>query len=151
MLCFINAKLHRALLLLSQLCDSMDCNMPGLPVLHYLLEFAQVHIHWIDDAIQPSHPLSPSSFAFKLSQQQSFPMSQLFASGGQSTGVSASASVLPMSMQGWFSFGLTGLILLYMGSQEASLAPLEKASILQRSVFSMVQLSHPYMTTYLLI
>ena len=38
--------------------DPMDCSMPGLPVLHYLPEFAQVHIHWVGDAIQPSHPHS---------------------------------------------------------------------------------------------
>ena len=43
------------------LCDPMDCSTPGLPVLHYLPEFAQVHVHWVDNAIQPSHPLSPSS------------------------------------------------------------------------------------------
>ena len=37
--------------------DPMDCNTPGFPVLHYLSEFAQTHVHWVDDAIQPSHPL----------------------------------------------------------------------------------------------
>ena len=53
------------------LCDSMDCIMPGLPVLHYLPEFAQTHVHWISDAIQSSHPLlSPSPFAFNLSQHR---------------------------------------------------------------------------------
>ena len=51
--------------------DPMDCRMTGLPVLHYLLEFSQIHIHWINDAIQPSHPLSsPSPPAFNLSQYQ---------------------------------------------------------------------------------
>ena len=51
--------------------DSMDCSTPGLPVPHHLLKFAQVHIHWISDAIQPSHPLPLSSpFAFNLSQHQ---------------------------------------------------------------------------------
>ena len=75
----------------------MDCSTPGLPVPHHLLEFAQVHVHLISDAIQPSHPLPPSSpSAFNLSQDQSFPVSRLFASGG----ASASASVLPMSIQG---------------------------------------------------
>ena len=54
------------------LCDPMDCSVPGLSVPHYLLEFAQVHVHWISDAIQPSHPLSLSSpSAFNLSQYQS--------------------------------------------------------------------------------
>ena len=51
------------------LCDPMDCSMPGFPVLHSLLELAQTRVHWIDDAIQPSHPLSPASPpAFSLSQ-----------------------------------------------------------------------------------
>ena len=50
----------------------MDCSMPGVPVPQYLPEFAQVHIHWISDAIQPSHPLSPSSPAFNLSQHLTY-------------------------------------------------------------------------------
>ena len=53
------------------LCDPMDCSMPGFPVLHYLPEFAQIHVHWVGNAIQPSHPLSsPSSPTFNLSQHQ---------------------------------------------------------------------------------
>ena len=52
------------------LCDSMDCSMPGSPVPHYLLEPAQTHIHWVSDAIQPSHPLSSHSPAISLSQHQ---------------------------------------------------------------------------------
>ena len=49
----------------------MDCSMPGFPVLHYLLEFAQTHVYWVNDATQPSHPLSPPSPpAFNLSQHQ---------------------------------------------------------------------------------
>ena len=54
------------------LCEPMDCNTPGFPVLQYLPEFSQIHIHWICDAIQPSHLLSPSSSDFNLSQQQGF-------------------------------------------------------------------------------
>ena len=51
--------------------DPMHCSIPGFPVLHYLLGFAQTHVHWISDAIQPSHPLSsPSTPAFNLSQYQ---------------------------------------------------------------------------------
>ena len=42
-------------------CDPMDCSMPGSLFLHYLPEFAQIHVHWVGDAIQPSHPLLPSS------------------------------------------------------------------------------------------
>ena len=73
------------------LCDPMDRSTPGLPVHYQLQELAQTHIHWVSDAIQPSHPLSsPSPPAFNLSQHQSFPNSQFFAWGGQSIGVSAS-------------------------------------------------------------
>jgi len=50
----------------------MDCSTPGFPVIHYLLEFAQTHIHWISNAIQPSHSLSSPSPAFNLSQNQVF-------------------------------------------------------------------------------
>ena len=54
-----------------QLCDPKECSPPGSPVLHYLQEFAQIHVHWVSDAIQPSHPLPlPSPFAFSLSQNQ---------------------------------------------------------------------------------
>ena len=53
------------------LCDPMDCSTPGLPVLHYLPEFAQTHVHWVGDTIQPSHPLSPPfPPALNLSQHQ---------------------------------------------------------------------------------
>ena len=79
-------------------CDPMDCSIPGFPV-HNLPEFAQTHVHWVSDAIQSSHALFPPSPAFNLSWHQD-PMSQLFASRGQSIGASASASVLPI--QGWF-------------------------------------------------
>ena len=53
------------------LCDIMDCSMPGFPVLHYLREFAQTHVQWVDDAIPPSHPVSPLSLlALNVSQHQ---------------------------------------------------------------------------------
>ena len=52
------------------LCEPMDCSTPGFPVHHQLLECAQSHVHWVSDAIQPSHPLSPSSPAHNLSQHQ---------------------------------------------------------------------------------
>ena len=55
------------------LCDPMNCSIPGSPVLHYLPEFAQIHVHWIGDAIQPSHPLPPIfPFVFNLSEHQEF-------------------------------------------------------------------------------
>ena len=84
----------------STLCDPMNCSLPGLPVHHHLLEFTQTHIHQISDAIQQSHPLSsPFPPAPKPSQHQSIFQCQLFASGGQRTGISASASVLPKNIQ----------------------------------------------------
>ena len=78
------------------LCDPMNHSAPGLPVHHQLPEFTQTHVHRVGDAIQPSHPLSfPFSCPQSLPASESFPMSQLFAWGGQSTGGSALASFLP--------------------------------------------------------
>ena len=95
--------------------DSMDCSMPGFPVLHCLPEFAQIHVHWVGDAIQPSHLLSsPSPPALNLSQHQG-----LFLWVSSSLQVAKvlelSASVLPMNIQGWFPLELTDLILLSKG------------------------------------
>ena len=57
--------------LYSTLCDSMDCSTPGFSVLQYFPELAQTHVHWVGDAIQPSHSLSlPSPLAFNLSLPQ---------------------------------------------------------------------------------
>ena len=82
--------------------DPMNRSTPGLPVHHQLPEFTQTHVHQVSDAIQASHPLlSPSPPAPNPSPHQgSFPMSQFFASGGQSIVASASASGLPMNIQG---------------------------------------------------
>ena len=90
----------------------MNCSTPGLPVHHQLPEFTQTHIHRVSDAIQPSRPLSsPSPPAPNpLPASGSFPMSQLFAWGGQIIGVSALASVLPINTQDWFPLGWTGWI-----------------------------------------
>ena len=128
----------------------MDCSMPGLPVYHQVPEFIQTQFHWVGNAIQPSHPLlPPSPPTFNLSQHQGlFKMNQFFTLGGQSIGVSASASVLPMNIQDWFPLGLTGWIsLLYKGLKSLLQHHSSKASILQCSAFLIVQLSHPYMTT----
>ena len=106
--------------------------------------------HWVSDAIQPYHPLSsPFPSAFYLSQHQSpFPMSQLFTSGGWSIGASASASVLPMNIQGWFPSVLTTVnTCCPRDSQESSQHHSSKASVLWHSDFFIVQLSHLYMTT----
>ena len=132
------------------LCNPMVCSTPGSPVLHYLPEFAQIHVYWIDDVIQLSHPLLPFSFCLQsFPASGSFPRSQFFASGGQSIG--ASASVLPISIQGWFHLGLTGFdlhLLVVQGTLKSLLQHHNlKTSILWCSVFFTVQLSHPYMTT----
>ena len=75
--------------------DPIDCSTPGLPVHHQLPEFTQTRAHRFGDAIQPSYPLSsPSSPAINLSQHQ-----VISNESGQSTGVSASASVLPVNIQ----------------------------------------------------
>ena len=107
------------------------------------------------ESVMPSNHLSLvipfSSCLQSFPASGSFPMSQFFASGGQSIGVSASISVLPMNIQDWFPLGLTGLITM----QSMELSSLlqhhsSKASILQCSSFFIVQLSHPYMTVEVL-
>ena len=101
-------------LLLSDSFHPMDCSTPDLPVPQHLPEFAQVRVHCISDAIQPSHPLtlsSPSPLNIS-SIRDFFPTSCLFASDDQNTGASASASVLPVNIQGWSPLRLIGLIFL---------------------------------------
>ena len=120
--------------------------MPGFSVLHYLQEFAQIHVHWVNDAIQPSHPVVPFSRPESFPASRSFPMSQLFPSGGQSIG--APASILPMNIQDWFPLGLTGLIPLQSKGLSSLLQHHNlKEFILQWLAFFMVQLLHPHMTT----
>ena len=93
------------------LCNPMNHNTPGLPVHHQLLESTQIHVHRVGDAIQPSLPVVPfSSCPQSFPASGSFQMSQLFTSGGQSIGVSASTSVLPMNTQGRSPLGWTGWI-----------------------------------------
>ena len=94
------------------LCNPMNCSTPGLPVHLQLLESKQTHVHRVSDAIQPSHPfvVSYSSCPQSFPASGSFQMSQLFASGGQSIGISASTSVLPMNTQDWSPLGWTGWI-----------------------------------------
>ena len=77
----------------------MDRSTPGFPVHHPLPELAQTHVRRVGDAIQPSHPLPPPSPAFSLSQHQGL-FQMFFTSGGPSIGVSPSASVLRMNIQG---------------------------------------------------
>ena len=99
------------------------------------------------------HPTISSSVIPFSSYLQSFPalgsfqMSQLFASGGQTIGVSASASGLPVNIQGWFPLGWTSWISLQSKRLSRVVSNTSKASILQCSAFFMIQLSHPYLTT----
>ena len=129
----------------------MNHSTPGLPVHHQLLEFTQTHVHWVGDAIQPSHPVIPfSSCSQSFPSSGSFQMSQLSASGGQNIGVSALASFLPKNIQDWSPLEWTDWISL-KGVQGTLKSLLQhhssKASTLQCSAFFTVQLSHPYMTT----
>ena len=129
------------------LCNPMDCNTPGFPVLHQLLEFAHIHVHRVDDAIQPSHPLSsPSPPAFSLSSIRVF----------------SNESVLCIRWPKYWSFHFSispsneysGLISLRMdwldllavqGTLKRHLQQhSSKASVLQRSAFFIVQLSHTH-------
>ena len=88
----------------------MDCSTPDFPVLHYLLEFVQTHV--IELVMPSNHLILSAQFSSGLRSfwaSESF-LSWLFTSGGQSIGASASASVLPVSIQGSFPLGWTGLI-----------------------------------------
>ena len=122
------------------LCDPMDCSTPSFPVHHQLLELAQTHVHWVGDA---NHPTISSSVVPFSACLQSFPasgsflMSWLFASGGQSTGTSASASVLPISIQDRFPLGLTGL----MSLQSKGLSSVFSNTTAQKHQFFGAQLS----------
>ena len=121
------------------LCDPMDCSTPGFPVHHQLPELTQTHVHWIRDAIQPSHPLvvSFSSYFQSFPASRSFLVSQFFASGDQSIGVSASASVLPVTLQDWFPLGWTGWISL----QSKGLSRIFSNTTVQKHQFLGTQLS----------
>ena len=108
-------------------CNPMDCSTPGFPVHHQLLELAQTYVHWVSDAIQPSHP----SFLFLFSSclqsflaSESFPMSQFFTSGWPKYWSLASVLDFPMNIQDWFPSGWTGWISLQSkGLSESSPTP----------------------------
>ena len=118
-------------------CDPVDCSTPGLPVCHQFPEFTPTHVHWVGDAIQPSHPLSFSSHLQSLPASGSFQMSQLFPSGGQSIGVSASTSDLPMNIQDRFPLGWTAWISL----QSKGLSRVLSNTTVQKHQFFSTQLS----------
>ena len=126
----------------------MDCSKQGLPVLQQLLGLLKLICI---ESVMPSSihltlfvPFSSCPQSFPASG--SFQMSQLFKSGGQIIGVSASTSVLPMNTQDWSVLGWIGWISLQFKGLSRDFSN-TKASILQCSAFFIVQLSHPYMTT----
>ena len=120
------------------LCNPMNCSKPGFPVLHYLPEFAQTHVQWVRDATEPSHILPPTSaLALNLFQHQGLFQQVSSSSGGQSTGASASASVLPVNVQVWFPLGLTSWISL----QSKGLSRVFSNTTAQKYPFFSAQLS----------
>ena len=121
------------------LCDPMDCSMPGLSIHYQLPELTQPHVHWVSDAIQPSHPLSsPSPPTFNLSQHQSlFKWVSSSHQVAKSIGVSASASVLPVNTQDWSPLGWTGWISL----QSKGLSRIFSNTTVQKHRFFGAQLS----------
>ena len=132
------------------LCDPMDCSTPGIPVHHHLPELAQTRVHWVCDAIQPYLiPVVPFSSCLQFFPMSgSFPMSWLFALGGQNVETSASASVPSTNIQDWFPLGLTGLISLQSKGlpRVFSNTTVQKHQFLWRSAFFTVKFSHLYMT-----
>ena len=128
----------------------MNHSTPGLPVHHQLLEFNQTHVHWVSDDIQPSHPLSsPSPPALNPSHHQSL-FHWVNTSHEVSKVLEVSFSISPSNEHpGLISFRMDWLDLLAVQGTLRSLLKhhSSKASILQRSGFFTVQVSHPYMTT----
>ena len=122
-------------------CDPMNHSTPGLPVHHQLPESTQTHVHWIGDAIQPSHPLSsPSPPALNLSQHQGlFKWVSSSHEVAQSIGVSASTSVLPVNTQDWSPLGWTGWIFL----QAKGLSRVFSNTTVQKHQFFSAQLVNP--------
>ena len=119
------------------LCNPMDCSMPGFPVHPQLPELTQTHVHRVSDAIQPSHPLSSPSPPQSFPASGFFQMSQLFASRGQSIGVSASTSLLQMNIQDQSPLGWTGWISL----QSKGLSRVFSNTTVQKHQFFSTQLS----------
>ena len=128
----------------------MDYSTPGLLVHYQLPDFSQTHVHWVGDAIQPSHPLSsPSPPALNLSQHQSL-FQWVNSSQEVAKVLEFQLDISPSNEQaGLISFRMDWLDGLAVQGTLKSLLQhhSSKASILWRSAFFMVQLLHPYMTT----
>ena len=130
-------------------CNPIDYSTPGLPVHHQLLELTNScpSSRWRHPTIS-SFVVPFSSCPQSFPALGSFPMSQFFASGGQSIRASASVSVLPMNTQDWSPSEWTGWISLQSETLKSLLQHhSSKASVLQHSAFFILQLSLPYMTT----
>jgi len=132
------------------LCDPMNHSAPGLPVHHQFPEFTQIHVHWVGDAIQSSHPLSsPSPPGLNLSQHQG--LYKWVSSTHQVAKVLEFQLHIRRSNEhpGLIAFRMDWLDLLAVQGTLKSLLQYHssKASILWCSTFLIVQLSHPYMTT----
>ena len=132
------------------LCEPMDCSTPGFPVYHQLLEVAQTHVHWVSDAIQPSHPLlSPSPPAFNLFRIRVFSSESVLCIRWPKYW-SFSFCISPSNEYSeLISFRIDWVDLLAVQGSLKSLLQhhSSRASILWCSSFFVVQLSHPYMTT----
>ena len=132
------------------LCVPMDSSTPGFPVHHELLELTQTHVHWVNDAIQPSHPLSsPSSLPSIIPSIRVFSNESVLPIRWPKYW-SFSFSISPSNEHpGLISFRMDWLDLLAVQGTLKSLLQYHssKASILQCSAFFIVQISHPYMTT----
>ena len=128
----------------------MDCSTPGCPVHHQLRELTQTHVHWVSDAIQPSHPLlSSPPPTFNLSSIRVFSNESVLQIRWPKYW-SFSFSISPSNeYSGLISFRIEWFdILVVQGTLKSLLQHHNsKASILQCSAFFIVQLSHPYMTT----
>ena len=127
----------------------MNHSMPGLPVHHQLLEITQIHVHWVSDAIQPSHPLLSPSPAPIPPSIRIFPNESTLCMRWPKFW-SFSFSISPSNEhQGLITFRMDWLDLLAVQGTLKSLLQhhSSKASILWCSAFYTVQLSHPYMTT----
>ena len=131
------------------LCNPMDCSTPGFPVLHYFLEFSQTQAHWVSDAIQLPHPLSPSSPALNPSQHQRLFPWVVSSQSGRQKYWSFSFSIRPSNeYSGLISFRIDGFDLLAVQGTLKSLFQhySSKVSIHPCSALFMVQLSHPNTT-----
>ena len=126
----------------------MDCSTPGLPIHHHLSEFTQTHVHWVSDAIQPSHPLLSRSHAFNRSQHQGL-FKWVSSLHYWQKYWSFNFSISSLSEHpGLISFRMDQLDLLALQGTLKCLLQLHssKASTLWWSAFFIVQISLPYMT-----